>query len=88
MSFGGSVQGMVTTLKNNSSLVSKKQKYFDLKGGTKYLRKRTNFKKATPDQLKKIRELIRLENRKNLYLNHIFIRIFFLILFYVINIIF
>jgi hypothetical protein len=34
MSFGGSVQGMVTSLKNNSSLVGKKQKYFDLKGGT------------------------------------------------------
>ncbi len=88
MSFGGSVQGMVTTLKNNSSLIGKRIKYFNLKGSTKYLRKKTNFKKATPDQLKKIREQIQLENRKNLYLNHIFIRIFFLILFYTINLIF
>jgi hypothetical protein len=46
MSFGGSVQGMVTTLKNNRSLIHKR---------IKYLRKRTNFKKATSDQLKKIR---------------------------------
>ena len=88
MSFGGSVQGMVTSLKNNSSLIHKRIKYFDINESTKYLRKRTNFKKTIPYQLKRIRELIRLENRKNLYLNHIFIRIFFLILFYVINIIF
>ncbi len=88
MSFGGSVQGMVTTLKNNSSLIGKRIKYFNLKGSAKYLRKKINFKKATPDQLKKIRDQIQLENRKNLYLNHIFIRIFFLILFYTINLIF
>lgn len=64
MSFGGSVQEMITTLKNNSSLVVGRRK--------KYLRKRTNFKKATPDQLKGIREQIRIENRKTQYLNHIF----------------
>ena len=78
MSFGGSIQGMVTTLKNNSSLIHKRIKYFDINGSTKYLRKKTNFKKATPDQLKIIREQIKLENRKTLYLNHVFIRIFFL----------
>jgi len=73
MSFGGSVQEMITTLKNNSSLVvGRRKKYFDLDGSTKYLRKRTNFKKATPDQLKGIREQIRIENHKTQYLNHIF----------------
>ncbi len=88
MSFGGSVQGMMTTLKNNSSLVGRRKKYFDLDGSTKYLRKRTNFKKATPDQLKGIRKQIRIENRKTQYLNHVFIRIFFILLFYFINLIF
>ena len=88
MSFGGSVQGMITTLKNNNSLVGRRKKYFDIKESTKYLKKRTSFKNATPEQLQKIREQITLENRKTLYLNHIFIRLFFLILFYIINLIF
>jgi len=62
MSFGGSVQGMITTLKNNSRLAGRRKKYFDLKGSTKYLNKRTNFRKATPDQLKKKRTN---QNRKS-----------------------
>ena len=88
MSFGGSVQGMITTLKNNSSLVGRRKKYFELKESTKYLKKRTNFKKATPDQLKNIKEKIRKENLNNLFLNHIFIRIFFILLFYLLNLLF
>ena len=88
MSFGGSVQGMITTLKNNSNLTGRRKKYFDTKASTKYLKKRTNFKKATPAQLKKIREQLIIENRENLFLNHVFIRVFFILLFYIINLLF
>ncbi len=88
MSFGGSVQGMITTLKNNSNLIGGRIKYFNQKGKTRYLKKRTNFKKATPFQLKEIRERIRKENHKMLYLNHIFIRIPLFLLCYIVNLIF
>lgn len=88
MSFGGFVQGMVTSQKNNRALIRKRKKYFDLEGDTPYLKKRTNFKKATPAQLREIREKIKKENRKILYINHIFIRIFIFLLCYVINLIF
>lgn len=75
MGFGG-VQGMITSLKNNSNLIGQKVKYFDRKGKTKYLKKRTNFKKASPELIQKIREKSKKEKRRTLILQIIFFVIF------------
>jgi hypothetical protein len=65
MSFGGSVQSMITSLKNNSR--SKRKSYFD-KGGlySKQSRKGSFFKKkATPEQLANIKEKMLSQRRDN-----------------------
>ncbi|CAM1342632.1 hypothetical protein [Tenacibaculum amylolyticum] len=67
MGFGGAVYAMVTTLKNNKrdrKSAFKKMKQYE---SSSYKTDRLVFsKKATPDQLKKIRTEIRNENRKRL----------------------
>jgi len=75
MSFGV-VQSMITSLKNNSSLTGRKIKYFDRKEKTKYLKKRTNFKTASPELINKIREKSKKENRKTRIIQILFL-IFF-----------
>ncbi len=81
MGFGG-VQGMITSLKNNSNLVSSRKKYFNQKGGTKYLKKRTNFKTASPDLIKKIKEKSKKENRKTRVIQIIFLIIIITLVIY------
>ena len=67
MSFGGSVQSMITSMKNNSR--SKRKSYFD-RGGlySKKQRKGSFFKKkATPEELEKIREKMLYQRKENRY---------------------
>lgn len=67
MGFGGAVSAMVTTLKNNKrdrkSTFKKMKQYESSSNNADQL---IFTKKATPDQLKKIRTEIRKENRKKL----------------------
>lgn len=66
MGFGGSVSAMITSLKNNKrsrvSTFDKLKKYENVK----YKDGGKIEKKATPQQLKEIRERIKKENKKNL----------------------
>ncbi len=62
MSFGGAVQAMITTMKNNSR--SRKRSYFDKKHSNSNESRRNPLldKKATPEQLAEIKERIMAEN--------------------------
>lgn len=61
---GGSIQGMITSLKNNKrSRVSTLEKLKDYKK-SKY-KKGAITKQATPEQLREIRERIQKENKKH-----------------------
>jgi hypothetical protein len=85
MSFGGSAQGMNTTLKNNRKLKSQKRSYFD-KGNNsehKIYRANSNLKKATPEQLQAVREKVKKEKRKTLLLALFFFLIFAILFFYI-----
>ena len=68
MGFGGSVSAMVSSLKNNKrsrvSTFSKLKRYENVK----YKNGRIE-KKATPQQLKEIRERLQKENKKALLLH-------------------
>lgn len=81
MGFGG-VQGMITSLKNNSNLIGRRKKYFNQKGETKYLKTRTNFKKASPELINKIREKSKKENRKARIIQIIFLIIIITLVIY------
>ena len=84
MGFGGAASSMITSLKNNKRVKSttfKKMKEFKK---VKYSDVHFN-KKATPQQLKKIREKLKLENKKNLLRKVILFAIFFCILIYFIK---
>ncbi|APZ46194.1 hypothetical protein BW723_07735 [Polaribacter reichenbachii] len=65
MGFGGSAAAMITSLKNNKrTRVSTFQKMKDFKEGKNI---QVSFdKKATPQQLKRIREKLQSENKKKL----------------------
>jgi hypothetical protein len=65
MSFGGSVAGMITSLKNNAR--GKRVKKFDKKESLKYniSLKKLLKKKATPGQLNDIKAKLEIENKKN-----------------------
>jgi len=84
MSWGGAVQSMLTALKNNKNLTGKRAYYFDTKGSTKYLKKRTNFKKASPQLIKKIRTRLQKENRKERIIQIIILLFFTTIAIYLI----
>ena len=81
MGFGG-VQGMITSLKNNSNLVGRRKKYFEQKGETKYLKTQTNFKKASPELINKIRAKSKKENRKTRIIQIIFLMIIITLVIY------
>ena len=72
MSFGGAVSAMMTSLKNNKR--TRVSAFNKLKGydGIKYKKGRIE-KKATPEQLKKIREKLQRENKKDLLITIIVI---------------
>lgn len=68
MGFGGATQAMITSLKNNSR--TRKRKPFEsIKsyagyGNNTLNKKHPNYKKASEEQLKAIREKVQNENRK------------------------
>ena len=84
MSFGGAVSGMITSLKNNKRSRSdtfKKMKNFE---GVHY--NEIHFdKKATPQQLEKIKAKIKKENRDLFLKRAIILGIFFLLIVYFIG---
>jgi len=84
MSFGGSAQGMITSLKNNRKLKSQKRRYFDKANNSdhKIYKANSKFKKATPEQLKAIREKVRKEKRSTFLLALFFFIIFAILFFY------
>ena len=65
MSFGGSVSGMIASLKNNAR--SKRKGYFDKKDSSKYNISTNKLleKKASLRQLKNIKEKLEIENKKD-----------------------
>lgn len=84
MSFGGSAQGMITSLKNNRKLKSQKRSYFDKANNSdhKIYKTKSKFKKATPEQLQDIREKVRKEKRSTFLLALFFFIIFAILFFY------
>ena len=65
MSFGGSVSAMIASLKNNAR--PKRKTYFDRNSTAMHSEEQENpllKKKATPEQLKQIRETIQQENKR------------------------
>ncbi len=65
MGFGGSVAGMIASLKNNKR--SRVSTFKKLKGYENISYKKGKIeKKATPKQLKEIREKLQKENKRNL----------------------
>lgn len=68
MGFGGSTLAMITSLKNNNRR-RKKKPFENIKayigyGNNVFNKKHPNYKKATEEQLKVIREKVQKENRK------------------------
>ncbi len=85
MSFGGSAQGMITSLKNNRKLKSQKRSYFDKTNNSdhKIYKANSKLKKATPEQLQAIREKVKKEKRSSLLLALLFFIIFAILFFYI-----
>ena len=84
MGFGGSAAAMIASLKaNKRKRVSTFDKIKDFKEGEEI---KVHFKnKATPKQLKEIRERIQEENKKALTKKVVLISIFLIIIIYVIG---
>ncbi|SDW19122.1 hypothetical protein SAMN05444411_101249 [Lutibacter oricola] len=81
MNFGGAVSAMVTSIKNNAR--PKRKTYFDRDNKPSKKKKERNAlleKKATPQQLLKIRQTIKLENKEALKKNIIIVAIGFVII--------
>ena len=81
MSFGGAVSAMVTSIKNNAR--PKRKTFFDRNSKSSKNKKEKNAllnKKVTPQQLLKIRQTIKLENKEALKKNIIIIAIGFVII--------
>ncbi|QCX37113.1 hypothetical protein FF125_01165 [Aureibaculum algae] len=86
MSFGGAVSAMVTSLKNNKrSRVSTFEKLKDYKN-IDYGEGKID-KKATPEQLKAIREKLQKENRKKRIITIVYFVVSFAIIILLLNII-
>ncbi len=65
MGFGGAAQSMITILKNNEKMRSKKTKFKKTLGGNNsYVKTEYNFPEATPQMLKKLRERLLKEQRQ------------------------
>jgi len=84
MGFGGSVSAMVSSLKNNKrprvSTFSKLKRYENVK-----YKKGSIEKKATPQQLKEIRERLQKENKKSLTISITIIAISILLMYLLFN---
>ncbi len=84
MSFGGSVASMITSLKNNKR--SRVSTFKKLKGYESIQYKEGIIdKKATPEQLKAIREKLQKENRRSYIIQIVFFVLFFMILYSLFN---
>jgi hypothetical protein len=65
MGFGGAVQSMISSLKNNEKMRSKRTKFKNTLGGNNSESKTEyNFPEATPEMLKKLRERLQKEQRQ------------------------
>ena len=65
MGFGGAVQSMISSLKNNETMRSKRTKFKNTLGGNNSESKTEyNFPEATPEMLKKLRERLQKEQRQ------------------------
>lgn len=65
MGFGGAAQSMITILKNNEKMRSKRTKFKKTLGGNNSIEKTEyNFPEATPEMLKKLRERLQKEQRQ------------------------
>jgi len=86
MSFGGSVASMITSLKNNKR--SRVSTFKKLKRYESIPYKEGVFdKKATPEQLKAIREKLQKENRRSYIIQIVFIVLFFILLYSLFNVV-
>jgi hypothetical protein len=65
MGFGGAAQAMITILKNNEKMRSKRAKFKNTLGGNSSESKTEyNLPEATPEMLKKLRERLQKEQRQ------------------------
>ena len=84
MSFGGAVSAMITSLKNNKR--DRVSAFDKMKKNKVKSKLKLHFdKKATPDQLKQIREKVRKENRKRATKNALLFLVILAIFIYVIG---
>ncbi len=85
MSFGGSAQGMITSLKNNRKLKSQKRSYFDKANNSdrKIYKANSKLKKASPEKLQAIREKVKKEKLTTLIIALLFFLIFAILFFYI-----
>ena len=69
MGFGGSVQAMITTLKNNEKMRSKRGDFKRSVHSSGYSKQKPeyNFPEATPQMLKEIRERLQKERKRRTY---------------------
>jgi len=63
MSFGGSAQAMITSLKNNEKMRTKRDKFKHVPGKRSGIKPKYDFPEATPEMLIEIRDKLRKENR-------------------------
>lgn len=85
MGFGGAVQAMITTLKNNEKMRSKRSKFKTSVGS--YRRKQKpeyDFPEATPELLETIKEKLQKEQRRRMVIVWVLTVLIFLGLVYVI----
>jgi radical SAM superfamily enzyme YgiQ (UPF0313 family) len=83
MSFGV-VQTMITSLKNNKNQLSKYDRFKNAKGHYGNNKTEFNFPKATPEELKLIKEKIQRENKQLRRKQYIIVSVLFcIILFFV-----
>lgn len=62
MSFGGSAQAMITSLKNNEKMRTKRDKFKHVPGKRSGIKPKYDFPEATPEMLIEIRDKLRKEN--------------------------
>lgn len=78
MSYGGSVAAMISTLKNNRALLTKRDRYFRAK--TNYLKTsndlKITYRKATKEELRQVKEKLRVQKKSDKLKTVIFIIVF------------
>lgn len=63
MSFGGSAQAMITSLKNNEKMRTKREKFKHVPGKRSGIKPKYDFPEATPEMLIEIQKRIKRENK-------------------------